>query len=152
VVGKALATFRKSTSAWSTVASSSIPLPSSAVAGPSTVKTEPTDPDDPAPPPVQLTKRKGGLRTAVDLQAELDAARSRSPELEAPDPGKTVHRDASGRKLDIEKMRAEEKAKEEEEKRKEKEREEWSKGITQRQDREERAQLEKHMATQDVAR
>jgi pre-mRNA-splicing factor CWC26 len=160
VIGKDVATFRKSNSAWNKVAAStSIPLKSSDI----TPKTEPVDPEDEsavaaASPPKQVTKRKGGLRTAAQMQEEAAlaaaAAKSPSPEPDAdrPDPTKTVHRDASGRVLDVEALKEEARKAEAEEKRKEKEREEWGKGITQRKEREERAQLEKEMSTKKVER
>ncbi|KAK1924873.1 putative Bud site selection-related protein [Papiliotrema laurentii] len=160
VIGKDVATFRKSNSAWNKVAAStSIPLKSSDI----TPKTEPVDPEDEsavaaASPPKQVTKRKGGLRTAAQMQEEAAlaaaAAKSPSPEPDAdrPDPTKTVHRDASGRVLDVEALKEEARKAEAEEKRKEKEREEWGKGITQRKEREERAQLEKEMITKKVER
>ena len=155
VVGKALATFKKSTSQWNTVAgSTSIPLKPSDIVP----KTEPVD-DEPPPPPVKVTKRKGGLRTAAQMQEEAAAAAAanRSPtppptEGDRPDPTKTVHRDASGRVLDVEAMKEEARKAEEEEKRKEKEREEWGKGITQRKEREERAKLLDDMSHKKVER
>lgn len=160
MVGKALATFKKSTSQWNTVAgSSSVPLRSTDIA----VKEEPIDIDESAIAPVEAapkpsTRRKGGLRTAAQLAEEAAIAaaarKSPSPDLEdgRPDPTVTVHRDATGRVMDVEALKAEAKRAEEEEKRKEKEREEWGKGITQRRDREERARLEQNMSTKKVER
>lgn len=158
MIGKALATFKKSSSQWNTVAgSSSVPLRAADLP----VKEEPVDPDDPtasavAAPPKAATKRKGGLRTAAQVAEDAAAAlaaREPSPEVEGgPDPTATIHRDASGRVMDVEALKAEAKRAEEEEKRKEREREEWGKGITQRRDREERARLEKEMSTKKVER
>ena len=110
-----------------------------------------------AAPPVQLTKRKGGLRTAAQLREEaerLAAEKSPSPPPDegALDPTVTVHRDASGRIMDVEKLKEEERLREEEEKRKAKERDEWSKGLVQRQQREQRARDERQMGEQGVAR
>lgn len=160
VIGADVATFKKSKSQWSTVGGSAIPLESSsnqAEAGPSSprneVKEEP-DAETSAPP---IKKRKGGLKTAAQLRAEVEAAKAaRSPSPQAPEEAenrtKTVHRDASGRIVDVEKLKAEEKARENEEKRKELEREEWSKGMVQRQQREERVREERDMANRDVGR
>lgn len=158
VLGKELATFRQSKSQWSTVSSTSLPLPPAPVAGPSSPQPDiKADPDAPPAPPVQLTKRKGGLRTVAQLREEeerLAAARSTSPPPDdtGPEPTVTVHRDASGRIVDVEKMKKEERRLEEEERRKKKEREEWSKGLVQRQQREERAREEQAMAQAGVGR
>ncbi|KAK4689747.1 pre-mRNA-splicing factor CWC26, partial [Tremellales sp. Uapishka_1] len=153
VIGKDLATFQKSTSSWSTVAGTSLPLAP-------TIKSEPDMDDTPPPPPVQLTKRKGGLRTAAQMREEEErlaaeaTGRSPSPppDDDAPDPTVTVHRDASGKIVDVKKLKDEVRLKEEEEKRKEKEREQWSKGLVQRQNNVERARIEKEMGESDVAR
>ena len=158
VVGKALATFQKSKSAWSTVASSSLPIP----AAPESSEVKP-DPEGQVaetapPPPKQLTKRKGGLRTAKQLQEEAErlAAEARSPspvpDADRPDPTVTVHRDTTGRIVDVQKLKEEERKREEDTKRKENEREEWGKGFVQRRQREERAKEEKEMSRKDVAR
>ncbi|WWD16014.1 hypothetical protein CI109_100439 [Kwoniella shandongensis] len=160
VVGKDVATFQKSKSAWATVASTSLPIPagSNAAAGPSSPPPDiKPDPDAPPPPLVQLTKRRGGLRTAAEMREEAEraaAARSPSPapEEDRPDPTATVHRDATGRVIDIVQMREEARKAEEEEKRKEAERKEWTKGLVQRQNREERAKMEREMGQSDVAR
>ena len=160
MVGKDVAEFKKSKSQWNTVAgASSIPLKAADI----DVKAEPVEPKDepvePAPvPPKQATKRRGGLRTAAEMAAEAAAAaaanRSPTPEPDAnrPDPTQTVHRDASGKVLDVEAMRAEAKRAEEEAKRKEKEKEEWSKGFTQRKEREDRERLLKEMEGAKVER
>ncbi|WVO13947.1 hypothetical protein L204_101572 [Cryptococcus depauperatus] len=166
VIGKELATFKRTKSQWSTVAKkSAIPLPQ-AVAGPSSppdikpdidIKNEPKD-DDFQAQPVQITKRRGGLRTAAQLKedAEREAAAMRSPSpdngKDQPDPTATVHRDATGRVIDIEQLRIEEKAKEEQERLKELERKEWTKGVTQRRQREEQTKLESEMTAADVGR
>lgn len=157
VLGRELATFRTSNSQWSTVSSTSLPLPSAPIAGPSSQPEIKPDPDAPPAPPVQITKRKGGLRTAAQLreEAERQAAQispSPPPDEDAPDPTATVHRDASGRIVDIEKMKEEERRKEDDEKRKKKEREEWSKGLVQRQQREQRVREEQEMARADLGR
>jgi pre-mRNA-splicing factor CWC26 len=165
VIGKDVATFQKSKSAWATVGSSALPVHAPPVvkpdeAGPSSA-TGLSDADlatDQLTAPVkQVTKRKGGLRTAAQMKAEeerLAAERSPSPTPDegAPDPTKTVHRDASGRIVDIEALKAEEKRLEDEERRKEREREEWTKGLVQRRQREERAMEEREMGERDVAR
>jgi len=116
------------------------------------------------------TKRKGGLKTATEIRAEAEAvAAERKAALEAEaarqasngdgtvaaqgqGQGQTVHRDSSGRIVDIEKLKREAKEKEDEDKRKAREREEWSKGMVQRQGRETRAREEKEMGGRDVAR
>lgn len=112
----------------------------------------------------QLTKRKGGLRTAAQIRQEAEeSAAERAAALateeekgegsgHAQGPGETVHRDSSGRIVDVEKLKREAKEKEEEEKRKAREREEWSKGMVQRQGREDRARQEREMGETDVAR
>ncbi|KAI9638068.1 putative Bud site selection-related protein [Dioszegia hungarica] len=162
VLGRDLTTFKKSKNAWATVGSSALPLSSSVKteeAGPSSpladVKAEPDADGEVAAPPTK--KRRGGLKTAAQLRAEVEAAKAaKSPSPEPPgeeeNRNKTVHRDASGRIVDVEKLKAEEREREEEEKRKEKEREEWSKGIVQRRQREERVREERDMADRDVGR
>lgn len=169
VVGKGAATFQKSKNTWATVGSTSLPVPPAA-AGPSSRPDNDADPDidikpdpdaeasaaPPAAPAKQLTKRKGGLRTAAQLREEAErAAAERGPSPpaeEAAGPSATVHRDASGRILDVEKLKAEAKSAEEEERRKEKEREEWSKGLVQRKKQRDRIQEEMDMDRKDVAR
>ena len=158
-LGKEIATFRKSQSQWSTVSSTSLPLPVLPVAGPSSSSLDvKPDPDARSvDPPVQLTKRKGGLRTAAQLREEeerLAAQRSPSPppDVVGPDSTITVYRDASGRIVDINKLKEEEKLKEIEEGRKKRERDEWTKGLVQRQQRDNRAKEETEMARADVGR
>ncbi|WVR05134.1 hypothetical protein IAU60_002146 [Kwoniella sp. DSM 27419] len=157
VIGKDLATFQKQKSTWATVGATSLPVASGSAstsqAGPSSptreVKTEPD-----AAPPVQLTKRRGGLRTAAQMREEAERAaaeREPSPDQELA-AGETVHRDATGRVIDIAKLKEEERLKEEEEKRKEAERKEWTKGLVQRQQREQKAREEREMAQVDVGR
>jgi pre-mRNA-splicing factor CWC26 len=119
------------------------------------VKDEPDANTEALAPPAK--KRKGGLKTAAQLRAEVEAAKAaRSPSPGAPDEeanrNKTVHRDASGRIVDVEKLKAEEKAREKEEERKEREREEWTKGMVQREEREARVREERDMAERDVGR
>ena len=168
-MGKSLATFQKSKSTWATVGSTSLPL---AQAGPSRT-TEDENMDEDIKPDMeavqkeekkQLTKRKGGLRTAAQIRQEAEElAAERAAALAAEEdkgegsghaqgPGETVHRDSSGRIVDVEKLKREAKEKEEEEKRKAREREEWSKGMVQRQGREDRARQEREMGETDVAR
>ena len=162
VLGKELATFHKSRSQWSTVSSTSLPLPAGSSADPASpshdLKLDPdAEPMAKTVPPVQLTKRKGGLRTAAELREEAEriaAEKSPSPlpDEMGPDPTVTVHRDASGRIVDIEKMKEEERRAEEEEKRKKMERQEWSKGLVQRQQREQRVREERAMGEAGVGR
>ena len=162
MLGTELAIFHKSRSQWSTVSWTSLPLPAAASAAPASPPTD-VKPDPNAEavtkpvPPMQLTKRKGGLRTAADLREEAErmaAEKSPSPlpDDTAPDPTVTAHRDASGRIVDIEKLKEEERRAEEEEKRKKLEREEWSKGLVQRQQREQRVREERAMIAADVGR
>ena len=170
-MGKSLATFQKSKSTWATVGSTSLPL---AQAGPSRTSENEIMGEDIKPDieavqkeeKKQLTKRKGGLRTAAQIRQEaeeLAAERAAALAAEAErgegsgsghaqGPGETVHRDSSGRIVDVEKLKREAKEKEEEEKRKAREREEWSKGMVQRQGREDRARQEREMGERDVAR
>jgi len=159
VVGKDIATFKTSKSQWNTVAEhTSIPLRSTDIE----VKAEPEDPSDtpaaPAEPPKQVTKRKGGLRTAAQMAEAAAAAAlankspSPGPDENRPDPTVTVHRDTSGKVLDVEALKAEAKKAEEEEKERERKKEEWGKGLRQREDREERARLEREMASSRVER
>lgn len=154
VIGKDAATFKKGSSAWSTVGATALPVPASvkeepqdndeAEAGPSTVTEEPKP---------QLTKRRGGLRTAAQLAEEAArAAAERSPSPEPDAQAQTVHRDQSGRVLDVEQLRAEARKAELEEQRKEEERKEWTKGFKQREELERRAKEELKMAREDVAR
>ena len=101
VVGKELATFKKSKSQWSTVGSTTLPMAHEPVRD-GEVKTEPDGDEDPSPAPAPvMTKRRGGLRTAAQLREEAErqaAERPPSPEAVAggPDPTTTVHRDSSG--------------------------------------------------------
>lgn len=163
VIGKDLATFRPSKSSWATVANkSALPLPQAEPSSPQDIKPdikEEPDIDGPAASaPVQMTKRRGGLRTAAQLRedTERELAEQRSPSPaegeERPDHTETVHRDVTGRIIDVKKLQEEEKRKEEEERRKEAERREWTKGMVQRRDREEKRRLEKKMAEADVGR
>ncbi|WVF72096.1 hypothetical protein IAT40_006908 [Kwoniella sp. CBS 6097] len=165
VIGKDLATFQKSKSSWATVGSTSLPVPAvgtsaSASAGPSSPPPDiKPDPDAPAAPPVQMTKRRGGLRTAKQMKEEAERAaaeREPSPDEDEGGPsgagGETVHRDATGRVIDVAKLKEEERQLEEEAKRKELEKKEWTKGVVQRQQREERAREEREMAQADVGR
>jgi pre-mRNA-splicing factor CWC26 len=164
VIGKSLATFQKSKSTWSTVGSTSLPLSSQpqVIAGPSTgTEEEDVKPDVGNE---KEKKRKGGLKTATEIRAEAEAvAAERKAALEAAateaesggvssQQGQTVHRDSSGRIVDIEKLKREAKEKEDEDKRKAREREEWSKGMVQRQGREAQQREEKEMGGRDVAR
>lgn len=180
VVGKELATFNKSKSTWSTVGSTSLPMASQpAAAGPSSRPDEDVKPDIEVEaeeaPKKSLTKRKGGLKTALEIRAEADAlkAEKETQALAAAEAaiqgdnngegvitqqngnsnqGQTVHRDSSGRKVDLEKLKREAKALEDEERRKAREREEWSKGLVQRQRQQDRAREEAEMGSKDVAR
>lgn len=162
VIGKDLATFRASKSSWATVANkSALPLPQAEPSSPQDIKPDIKEPDIDGPAasaPVQMTKRCGGLRTAAQLRedTERELAEQRSPSPaegeERPDHTETVHRDVTGRIIDVKKLQEEEKRKEEEERRKEAERKEWTKGMVQRRDREEKRRLEKKMAEADVGR
>jgi pre-mRNA-splicing factor CWC26 len=158
VMGKDVATFKKGASAWATVGASSLALPQS-------VKEEPDSTDAAAglsgtnerdnniDKPKQLTKRRGGLRTAKQM-AEADraaaAARSASPEAEART--QTVHRDQSGRVIDVNELKDKARRQQMEEKLKEEERKEWTKGLVQREQRERRVAEEATMTKKDVAR
>lgn len=128
-----------------------------------------------------VTKRKGGLKTAAQIREDFEAvqaekARALAEEAAAaeararengdgeagpstssavavnPHQGQTIHRDSSGRIVDVEKLKREAKAQEDEEKRKAREREEWSKGLVQRQKQQDRAREEVEMRSRDVAR
>ena len=169
VVGKGLTTIRKSTANWNTVSASSIPLRSVKVenesnGGDGTEEANEAGPSspsrnikpDPDAPPAPMTKRRGGLRTAAQLREEAEAAaaaRTPSPPPEEQGgPGQTVHRDASGRIVDVEKLKEEERRKEAEERRKAREREEWTKGLVQRRRRDEERAREREAGETDVAR
>lgn len=126
-----------------------------------------------------VTKRKGGLKTAAQIREDFEAVQAEKAralaEAEAaaeaqarengeagpstssavavnPHQGQTIHRDSSGRIVDVEKLKREAKAQEDEEKRKAREREEWSKGLVQRQKQQDRAREEAEMGSKDVAR
>lgn len=161
VVGKDIASFKKGQSSWSTVGSTALPVRAR-------VKEEPREDDvfTAAPkeqgdgedhPKQQLTKRRGGLRTAAQMAEEAaraaEEAKARSPSPE-PDGShtQTVHRDRSGRVLDVEQLKQDARRSELEEKLKEEERKEWTKGFVQRDAREQAAQQLKKMKTEDVAR
>lgn len=180
MIGKSLATFQKSKNTWSTVGSTSLPLASQAPsAGPSRLaasggEEEDIKPDIEGGEPVKekkapTTLRQGGLKTAAQIREEAAAAAAEKAAAAAKaeeearasgqmttasqqNQGQTVHRDSSGRIVDIEKLKKEAKEKEEEEKRKAREREEWSKGMVQRQGQRDRARLEAEMGRTDVAR
>ncbi|KAL7424106.1 Pre-mRNA-splicing factor cwc26 [Cryptotrichosporon argae] len=159
VIGKTIATFQKGKSTWNTVGATALPLASA-------VKEEPVDPSDfikeepvdfPAPDagPSVPNKRRGGLRTAAQMaeEARLAAeARARSRTPTPPPEAGTVHRDASGRVIDMAKVQEEALREAEAEKRKDAERKEWSKGLVQRQQRQDRADEERDMGRRDVAR
>ncbi|EKD01346.1 bud site selection-related protein [Trichosporon asahii var. asahii CBS 8904] len=160
VIGKDVATFKKGQSSWSTVGATALPVRTR-------VKSEPRDGESPIPsnpeddsepkPKQQLTKRRGGLRTAAQMAEEAaraaEEAKARSPSPE-PDGAhtQTVHRDRSGRVLDVEQLKQEARREELEEKLKEEERKEWTKGFVQREDREAAAKELKKMESKDVAR
>jgi pre-mRNA-splicing factor CWC26 len=167
VIGKSLATFQKSKSTWSTVGSTSLPLAGPSRNGAGDEEMEDIKPDIEAEQEKEkkaATKLKGGLRTAAQIREEAEALKAeRAAELAAlqAEQGEgagggqqeqTVHRDSTGRKVDVEKLKREAKEKEEEEKRKAREREEWSKGMVQREGREARAREEREMGERDVAR
>jgi pre-mRNA-splicing factor CWC26 len=181
VIGKSLATFQKSKNTWATVGSTSLPLASQALtAGPSRVggaedpqeediKPDISEPQEKEKEKKPTTIRQGGLKTAAQIREEaaVVAAAKAAALAEAEEEarasgqvttagqgaqGQTVHRDSSGRIVDVEKLKKEAKEKEEEEKRKAREREEWSKGMVQRQGQRERARQEEEMGRTDVAR
>lgn len=163
VIGKDLANFKKSKSSWATVANkTALPLPQAEPSSPQdikpAIKQEPDIDGSATTAPVQMTKRRGGLRTAAqlreDTEREMAEQRSPSPDEgeERADPTETVHRDVTGRIIDVKKLHEEEKGREEEERRKEAERKEWTKGMVQRKNREENRRLEKEMAAADVGR
>lgn len=146
--------FEKTKAGWSKLnAQSSVPLPESSS---SNINAEASSSATPAPadaPPPK--KRKGGLRTAAELaaeQAEHAAARARSASPEPQRAAETVHRDESGRVLDVKALRAEEKRKQREEQEKEAKRMEWGKGLVQAEEKEERRRREAREALKDVAR
>lgn len=116
------------------------------------VKQEP-DAEPEAPKP-QLTKRRGGLRTAAQMAEEAArAAAERSPSPEAGGAHtQTVHRDQTGRVLDVEALKAKAKQDELDEQRKAAERKGWTKGLVQQDVARQRAAEERRMATADVAR
>lgn len=119
VIGKDLATFRASKSSWATVANkSALPLPQAEPSSPQDIKPDIKEPDIDGPAasaPVQMTKRRGGLRTTAQLRedTERELAEQRSPSPaegeERPDHTETVHRDVTGRIIDVKKLQEEEK-------------------------------------------
>ncbi|WWD01259.1 hypothetical protein V866_008202 [Kwoniella sp. B9012] len=150
VIGKGLSTFQKSKSSWSTVGSTSLPISNPTEAGPSSPRVK--DEIDTDAPVTSIPKRRGGLRTAAQMREEaerLAAQREPSPEPQPEEDeegnNETVHRDASGRIIDVNKLKEEERLRDEEAKRKELERKEWTKGLIQRQARVTRAEEEKEM-------
>jgi hypothetical protein len=94
-------------------------------------------------------KKRGGLRTAAQLRADTVAQRSKSPSP-PPQQQSTVHRDASGRIVDIAQLDADARRQELEEAEKKRQRAEWTKGLTQRKERERLRQEE--AIEKDVAR
>lgn len=90
---------------------------------------------------------------AEEAARAAEEAKERSPSPE-PDGAhtQTVHRDRSGRVLDVEQLKQEARREELEEKLKEEERKEWTKGFVQREDREVAAKELKKMESKDVAR
>ncbi|BEJ14442.1 hypothetical protein CspHIS471_0402090 [Cutaneotrichosporon sp. HIS471] len=156
VVGKGATTFKKGTSAWSTVGSTALPVSSRVKEEPREREAGPSTAADAVDPKPQLTKRRGGLRTAAELAEEAAAAAVAAADLSpSPEPdaqATTVHRDQAGRVLDVEQLRVEARQAELEEQLKAKEREEWTKGVRQREERERQAKEERSMASKDVAR
>lgn len=152
VIGKEAATFKKGASAWATVGASALPLPAK-------VKEEPKEdvPAEagPSEPPKQLTKMKGGLRPAKQIREEAERAavadKSPSPPPEQ-DVTQTVHRDQSGRVIDVNDLKAKAIQAEMDEKAKAEERKQWTKGLVQREETERRLQREAAMSRVDVAR
>lgn len=163
-VGQDIATFKKGKSAWATVGVSSLAVPGREEGVKEEGDMEEADmeegvenvKEEKAAQPPQLTKRRGGLRTAAQMAEEAALARaeakSASPEPDAAQRTQTVHRDQSGRVLDVDQLKEEARLAEEEEKRKEREREEWTKGLVQREAREQQAREEQLAGEQDVAR
>lgn len=85
------------------------------------------------------------------LRAE-QAARGEDPDEAGEDPGATVYRDGSGRRIDVKLEKAERARVERERVEREMKKMEWGKGLVQREDREERRREEARVAAKPLAR
>ncbi|KAJ9125880.1 hypothetical protein QFC24_002664 [Naganishia onofrii] len=122
-----------------------------------------------APPP----KKRGGLLTAADIALEIEqqraaaaaaaASKSRKPNNDNPDsdedeqaqalnPHETIHRDATGAKIDPVALQQAEQTRLATEARKAAEKAQWSRGLVQRREKEEKRKREQGMGREDVAR
>ncbi|KAJ9121687.1 hypothetical protein QFC22_002307 [Naganishia vaughanmartiniae] len=122
-----------------------------------------------APP----SKKRGGLLTAADLALEIEqqraaaaAAASKTRKTDnnentgddddehddAPNPHETIHRDATGAKIDPLALQQAEQTRLATEARKTAEKAQWSRGLVQRREMEEKRKREQGMGREDVAR
>jgi pre-mRNA-splicing factor CWC26 len=90
---------------------------------------------------VEPVRKRGGLRTAAQLRADtaIERAKSLSP---PPEQQATVHRDASGRIVDMQQLEADARRREQDELDRKRQRAEWTQGLTQRRERERQEQEE----------
>lgn len=138
--------------------------------GISKTSTEPTQEEEPEAederPQVVVEEDApmvGGLVSSSQLQAQRERqkraekearrlARQEAKEAELRGEDETVYRDASGRKIDMKLVRAEEAKKERERLEKEMQRMEWGKGLVQREDKEKKKREEEEMRLKPMAR
>ncbi|KAJ9102483.1 hypothetical protein QFC21_002883 [Naganishia friedmannii] len=124
-----------------------------------------------AAPPPPPSKKRGGLLTAADLALEIEQQRADAAQAaaalktrrlnddnmdededEAPNPHETIHRDATGAKIDPIALQQAEQTRLATEARKAAEKAQWSRGLVQRREKEEKTKREQGMAREDVAR
>ncbi|BGP24525.1 pre-mRNA-splicing factor CWC26 [Rhodotorula toruloides] len=147
-------------------------------ADPSLRPPSPTpEPEDEAPAIAGVTVEtapRGGLQTAADLRAEQDRkaaererkrrkaekeearrkaeARARGEDVDEADPNATVYRDATGRRIDMNLLKAEEAQKKREELEKQMAKMEWGKGLVQKSEKERRAEEAEKLRNMSFAR
>lgn len=147
-------------------------------ADPSLRPPSPTpEPEDEAPAIAEVTVEtapRGGLQTAADLRAEQERkaaeqerkrrkaekeearrkaeARARGEDVDEADPNATVYRDATGRRIDMKLLKAEEAQKKREELEKQMAKMEWGKGLVQKSEKERRAEEAEKLKNMSFAR
>lgn len=149
-----------SKSNWSRVTTGNTPPPPTEEEEPEAADERPqivATTEDAAPPP---PKRRGGLRTAAELEAEeLAAAAEEAANRVAEDDEEaqrqaqeTIYRNASGKKVDLKRERAEERRRKKEADEREAKKLEWGKGLVQRADKEAAKRREEEERGRDIAR
>jgi len=160
---------------WSTAGGSSL-----ADTPTESIDTPPADAESTPPPPLPVKKRKGGLLTAAQLKEEAEAqaieearkeaerqrerAEIRRMKIEAgeevsadeederPDHQQTIHRDRTGKIVDVNAERAEAQKREQEDRARQAAKKDWNKGLVQRNQRDEERRREQQAAGTSFAR